>query len=123
RALSLAGDALARAEQTGVLHQQIQALSVAGLVEGGDPGIQKLNAAVELGRRSPSRLETVRALIELGAALRRANERAAARSPLQEAADLARAGGALGLYQRARTELAASGGRPRRAALLSGPAS
>ena len=43
--------------------------------------------------------------------------------PLQQAADLAHRGGALALYQRARTELAASGARPRRQALLSGPAS
>jgi DNA-binding CsgD family transcriptional regulator len=42
---------------------------------------------------------------------------------LQEAADLAHRGGAALLYHRARTELAASGARPRREALLSGPAS
>jgi DNA-binding CsgD family transcriptional regulator len=63
----------------------------------------------------------VRALVELGAALRRANERTASRPSLRQAADLAKRGGALALYQRARTELSASGARPRREALLSGP--
>src|SRR5581483_6621408 len=58
-----------------------------------------------------------------GAALRRANERAAARPYLEQAADLALQGGARSLYQQARMELAASGARPRREALLSGPAS
>lgn len=62
-------------------------------------------------------------MIELGAALRRANQRAAAREPLQRAADLAQIGGAKALYERARTELAAAGARPRRELLLEGPAS
>jgi DNA-binding CsgD family transcriptional regulator len=39
------------------------------------------------------------------------------------AADLALRGGAIALSQRARTELAATGARPRRELLLSGPAS
>jgi DNA-binding CsgD family transcriptional regulator len=65
----------------------------------------------------------VRALVDLGAALRRTNQRAAAREPLQRADDLAREGGAQTLRERARTELQATGARPRREALLSGPAS
>ena len=36
---------------------------------------------------------------------------------------MAREGGALALYEQARTELAATGARPRREVLLSGPAS
>jgi DNA-binding CsgD family transcriptional regulator len=62
-------------------------------------------------------------LVELGAAMRRGNQRAAAREPLQRAADAARAGGGVVLYERARTELAATGARPRRELLLGGPAS
>jgi DNA-binding CsgD family transcriptional regulator len=123
QARELADEALARAEQTGVPHQRIQALRLTGLSEGGAAGLQKLRAAVELAASLPPRLETIRALIDLGAALRRANQRAAARPPLEQAADLARQGGAHLLYQRARTELSASGARPRREALLSGPAS
>jgi DNA-binding CsgD family transcriptional regulator len=68
-------------------------------------------------------METIYALIELGAALRRANRRAAAREPLQQAADRASRGGARAAYERARIELAATGARPRREAFLSGPAS
>jgi DNA-binding CsgD family transcriptional regulator len=60
-------------------------------------------------------------LVDLGAALRRANQRMAARDPLERAADMAWAGGATALHHRARTELAATGARPRRDALLSGP--
>jgi DNA-binding CsgD family transcriptional regulator len=123
QALALANEMLARAEQTRVVHQRIEALRIAGICEGGSAGLERLQAAVELGRAFPSRLETIAALIELGAALRRANERAASRLPLQEAADRAHHGGALQHYHRARTELAASGARPRREALLSGPAS
>ncbi len=123
RARELAADALARAEHSGVPHQRIQALRLAGLSEGGASGLEQLRAAVELARSLPPRLETIRALIDLGAALRRANQRSAARPPLEQAADLARQGGAHALHQRARTELSASGARPRRDALLSGPAS
>jgi DNA-binding CsgD family transcriptional regulator len=123
QALELADEMLARAEQTHVAEHRVEALRVAGMCEPGSGGLQKLRRAAELGRTLPPRLETVRSLIELGAALRRANERAASRPPLQEAADLARQGGAILLYRRARTELAASGARPRREALLSGPES
>jgi DNA-binding CsgD family transcriptional regulator len=123
RALAIAEEMLRRAARTGVVHRQIEALRVAGMCEVASGGLEKLEAAVALGRSQPPRLEAIASRVELGAALRRANERAAARLPLQEAADLARRGGALALYHRARTELAATGARPRREALLSGPAS
>jgi len=123
RALGLAREMLSRADRVGVAERRIEALRVLGICEGGSTGIAHLRAAAELGRSLPPRLETIRSLVELGAALRRSGERAASRGPLQEAADLARQGGALLLYHRARTELAASGARPRRELLLSGPAS
>ena len=44
---------------------------------------------------SPARLEYMRALTDLGAALRRAGRRADAREPLREALDLSRRDGAL----------------------------
>ena len=69
---------------------------------------------------SPARLEHTRALVELGAALRRANRRSDAREPLRRALDLADRGGMRLLARRAREELHAAGARPRRAA-LSGP--
>ena len=52
--------------------------------------------------------------MELGADRRRRGERAAARAPLREGLDLAVRAGALRLAERARTELAAAGARPRR---------
>ena len=82
-----------------------------------------LREASTLADNAPPRLDTVRTLVELGATLRRANQRSAAREPLQRAADMAWAGGASALHTRARTELAATGARPRRDMLLSGPAS
>ena len=121
RALALSREVLARSDRTGVLHERIRALRILGLSEGGAAGIETLRAAVELGTSSPPRLETVRALVDLGAALRRANRRAEARPLLTQAADAARRGGALALRERARTELAATGARPRREALLTGP--
>ena len=123
RALELAREALTVAERAEVLHARIGALRVLGMCEQGAQGIAHLRTAVELGTSAPPRIETVRAMIELGAALRRANQRAAAREPLQRAADLAQRGGAKALDERARTELAAAGARPRRDLLLEGPAS
>jgi DNA-binding CsgD family transcriptional regulator len=123
RARGLAAEALERAERTSVLHERLDAHRVAGLCEGEARGIELLRTAVELGASAPPRLETIRALVDLGAALRRANQRSDARLPLQQAVDLARQGGAFALHEQARIELAATGARPRREALLSGPAS
>jgi DNA-binding CsgD family transcriptional regulator len=121
RAVELASQAWERAQRTGVLHQCIRTQYTLGMCQGGSRGLELIRSAAALGQSSPPRLETIHALTELGAALRRSNERAAAREPLQQAADLARQGGALALYERARLELSASGARPRRDALRSGP--
>ena len=64
---------------------------------------------------SPARLERAHSLAELGAALRRNGQRAAAREPLAEALDLAARCGARPLAARVREELKATGARPRRA--------
>ena len=66
-------------------------------------------------RSSPALLERAHSFAELGAALRRAGGRAAAREPLAEALDLAARCGARPLAARARDELSATGARPRRA--------
>lgn len=60
------------------------------------------------------RLELAYSLTELGAALRRAGARTAAREPLRRALDLAHRCGATPLAQRAREEALAVGARPRR---------
>jgi DNA-binding NarL/FixJ family response regulator len=79
-----------------------------------------LEEAVDLLANSPAKLEHTRALLDLGAALRRANRRADAREPLRRALDVARRGGMRLLAGRAADELRAAGARPRRDA-LSGP--
>jgi DNA-binding CsgD family transcriptional regulator len=123
RALELVTDELGRAERTDVLHLRIRAHRVLGLCEGGKSGLRRLRTAVRLGSGGPRRLEAIRAMIDLGATLRRENQRSDARKCLERGADLAARGGAVALNERARVELAAAGARPRREALLSGPAS
>jgi DNA-binding CsgD family transcriptional regulator len=78
------------------------------------PDPDELRTAVSLLRDGPRRLALARALLEFGAALRRRREREACREPLSEALDLATRCGARALAERARTELRASGARPRR---------
>jgi DNA-binding NarL/FixJ family response regulator len=63
---------------------------------------------------SPALLERAHSLAELGAALRRSGERAAARDPLAGALEIAARCGARPLAARARDELRAAGARPRR---------
>jgi DNA-binding CsgD family transcriptional regulator len=87
---------------------------VAGLVEGGEGGLELLERSVVALRSSPALLERARSLAELGAARRRAGERTAARELLAEALDLAARCGASALAVRAREELKAAGARPRR---------
>ena len=65
------------------------ALRVAGLASGGEHGLELLAESVAALRGSPALLERAHSLAELGAALRRAGRRAAAREPLAEALDLA----------------------------------
>jgi len=90
------------------------ALRIAGLAEGGKHGRALLHESVGSLRDSPALLELAKSLTELGAALRRAGQRAAAREPLAEALELAVRCGARRLAARAREELKATGARPRR---------
>jgi DNA-binding CsgD family transcriptional regulator len=90
------------------------ALRVAGLVQGGTDGLGLLAESVDSLRDSPARLELAHSLTELGAGLRRAGQRAAAREPLAEGLELAVRCGARRLAARAREELKATGARPRR---------
>jgi DNA-binding CsgD family transcriptional regulator len=90
------------------------ALRAAGLVEGGASGLNLLEQATAVLERSPARLEHAHALVDLGVALRQAGRNVPAREPLRRALDLANACGAPPLADRARRELRAAGGRPRR---------
>ena len=90
-----------------------------GLVQGGRAGQQLLADAVATLADSPARLEHARALIDLGAALRRGNNRSNARALLRDGIDLAQRCGASALIARANDELAATGAH-RRTVVLSG---
>lgn len=110
-------DELARAERMlgegrawGTARAVGMALHALGLAHGGTRGIDLLREAAATLERSPARVEHARALADLGAALRRANQRTTAR----EALDIAHACGATPLFERTRHELRAAGGRPRR---------
>jgi DNA-binding CsgD family transcriptional regulator len=87
-----------------------------------DERIAGLRAAVAALEQSPGRLDLGHALAELGAELRRAGRRRAAREALRRALDLAVRCGAYGLERRVRQDLVATGARPRRGR-LSGAAS
>lgn len=91
------------------------ALRARGVVVGGAEGIELLDEAAEILRNTRARAQYAEALLEHGAALRRANFRKEAREPLREALELAHRCGAVPLEERARTELAATGARPRKA--------
>ena len=93
------------------------ALRAAGLTSGGRRGIELLRQAARALEGSGARLEHARAMADLGAALRRAGHRADSRDVLRPALDLAHRCGAIALTERARTELLAAGGRPRRLVL------
>ncbi len=90
------------------------ALRAAGLVEGGEKGIELLRESVFVLAASQAQLERAKSFTELGAALRRANHRLSARSFLEEGLELAHRCGATALAERAHTELIATGARPRR---------
>jgi DNA-binding NarL/FixJ family response regulator len=89
-------------------------LRVLGLVEGGAEGLRLLEESAATLAGSQARLEHAKSLVELGAALRRANHRADARDHLREGLDLAHRLGAAALREQAKLELAATGARPRR---------
>jgi DNA-binding CsgD family transcriptional regulator len=83
----------------------------------GDDGEPRLEEAVERLRRTPARLELARALGALGALQRRLRRPTEAREPLRQALELAEACGCRPLADAVRSELYATGARPRTAAL------
>jgi DNA-binding CsgD family transcriptional regulator len=120
-AYRLARHQLELAERVGTLSARGAALrTLACSAPEQDARLHHLDRAVAVLAPSPARLEHTRALVDLGAALRRANRRADARLPLRHALDQAERGGMRLLARRARDELHAAGARPRRNA-LSGP--
>ncbi|HEV7784749.1 MAG TPA: LuxR C-terminal-related transcriptional regulator, partial [Thermoanaerobaculia bacterium] len=78
-------------------------------------GIALLQESVNTLATTRARLQHARSLVDLGAALRRANRRKDAREPLRDGLDLAHHCSATPLEEEARTELEATGARPRKA--------
>jgi DNA-binding CsgD family transcriptional regulator len=116
-ARALAEEELAAARDWGTPGAIGAAQRLAALLTSGDESIELLQEATSALADSPARLEYARALVDLGAALRRANRRVDAREPLRLGLDLADRCGAKVLGRRAREELAATGARPRRVQL------
>ncbi len=92
------------------------ALRALGLTATGDEAVRLLRESCERLEGTAAPLELARSRVELGAALRRANQRRDAREELAAGLDLAHRCGALRLRDRAEAELRADGARPRRAA-------
>jgi DNA-binding CsgD family transcriptional regulator len=89
------------------------ALRAAGLVAGGQRGEALLREAVDVLAGPDTRLEHARAMADLGALLRRGNQRAEARRLLRQAADVAHHHGATALAGQAETDLRATGAKAR----------
>jgi DNA-binding CsgD family transcriptional regulator len=113
-ARALAAEELALARRWGDPQTIGASLRALGLVVGGTAGIGLLGEAVEVLAGSAARLKYARALVDLGAALRRADRRTEARERLRQGVDLALKIGAFGLAGRANEEIAATGARPRK---------
>jgi class 3 adenylate cyclase/DNA-binding CsgD family transcriptional regulator len=118
-ALPYAIQAVDRARDWGAPPALGAALRVLGLVEGGSSGEKLLAESVSVLENSQGRLEYAKSLVELGGALRRGNKRTDARDYLRQGLELAHKLTATALEERAQTELAATGARPRRL-MLSG---
>jgi DNA-binding CsgD family transcriptional regulator len=89
-------------------------LRALGVTTDGAAGVDLLRESLAVLESSPALLERTRTLIELGVALRAQGAARDARDPLREALDRAHKMGATALERRARAELVAAGGRPRR---------
>ena len=119
RAKELVEAEAARARELGIDRIEVRGMRVLGVIVGGEAGLDLLHQAVAKADQGPQRLELMLALVDYGAALRRAKKRAAAREPLRRAIEFSYRVGAKSVLDRARAELAATGARPRRI-MLSG---
>jgi DNA-binding CsgD family transcriptional regulator len=118
-ARELAGGELELSRRWGTPRAIGISLRALGLIEGGSIGEGLLREAVDVLADSPASLEHARAMIDLGAALRRANSRSEARKQLREGVDLAHQCAATALVTRGNEELAATGAHARNV-MLSG---
>jgi DNA-binding CsgD family transcriptional regulator len=118
--LALAAESLELARRWGAPGTLARALRILGTLKRED-GLGHLSEAVQASEGSVARLEHAKALVALGAALRRSRRPTDAREPLRRGLELAGALGAERLVADARHELHAAGARPRTKA-LTGPA-
>jgi class 3 adenylate cyclase/DNA-binding CsgD family transcriptional regulator len=118
-ALELAREEVELARAWGAPRPIGVALRVQGLALQGEAAIAALRESLAVLENSSAKLERARTMVQLGAALRRANQRTEARELLKEGLDIAVRCGSRPLVEHAEAELAATGARPRRL-LLSG---
>ena len=116
RASVLAQAELELANSFGAPETVGRALHVLGLVEEGADGLHLLEEAVAALESSQAVFALASALIDFGAALRKASRRRDAREPLRRGVDLARRCEADALVRFGLEELATAGARPRRRA-------
>jgi DNA-binding CsgD family transcriptional regulator len=112
-ARDLAADEVRRAKSFGAARAIGVALRAHALVGPRAKRSDRLAEALAVLAPSPARLEHARVLVDLGATLRAAGQRTAAREPLLEGLALTARCGARALELRAKAELAAIGVRPR----------
>jgi DNA-binding NarL/FixJ family response regulator len=109
-AIALCEEELAAAQAWGAPGTVGPVLRTLGLLRG---DIALLEQAVEVLESSRARHELAKALADLGGAIRRDRRPSDAREPLRRALELADACGADGLVEHVRSELYATGARPR----------
>jgi DNA-binding CsgD family transcriptional regulator len=119
-ARSLIADELRLAERFGAPRAIGVAARAAALLERGEAAVERLRAACDTLAGCGAVVEHTRALVDLGAAIRRAGRPVEARETLRDAVAAAEAAGALALARRGRDELRVAGGRARQAAGLAG---
>ena len=115
RARPLAREELELARAWGAPGPLGRSLRGLAAVEERELALELLQESRDVLRDSGYRLEHAKTLVELGSALRRTGSRAASREPLYEGMELAELCGAAPVVERARSELLATGARPRRA--------
>lgn len=114
QATDLASENLRLARSFGAPDSTSYALRTCGIIAGGSTGLELLEEAVSVLDQTTAELERAGALVDLGAALRRAGYLKQSQDPLREGIDAAIRCHADALAARAAEEMRAAGLRPRR---------